>query len=226
MDRPMAYLFDLYYEWVLDSTNPKGAAEDGLVYFPRFYKQPFGMGWNLRWYRDLADRTGLTADEGLVTVSPAKMIPASYLSYNNELDSLRKIDEGVVALNENLTKVSNYKDLVYRERTCIEYCRTKPSDDDYREDIERCKAQCTLPRSLVHEDTKAKVENWRTDALRCLNQHSSENGDANASLFQECLNSYSDKLLRYGTNEENLNTWIQDYSKYFNQTNFQKKQEI
>ena len=223
MDRPFAVVLDNYYQWVLNKTNPPGSADEKLTYFPRFHRAPFGIQWNLNWYSTLADKTGLTAEEELKTILERRRIPASYSSYNNELDGIRQVIEGAEALTENLVKVENYKELVYKERTCLEYCRSRLSKDDFREEINRCEDNCVLPRSLVHEDVTAKLENWRTQAVSCMTSHSSEQGDGNNTKFNQCLVDYNDSLKTYGTSRENLNTWIQNYSKYFTTENFTRK---
>lgn len=223
MDRPWAILCDLYYEWRLDQTNPWGASDEGLIHFPFLYRFPFGMGWNLSWYRDLADKTGISAEEGLIQVSPHKRIPASYHSYTDELDSIRKITEGAVALNENIAKVENYKDLQFKEMTCLEWCKAKPNEDEIREEVRLCQERCIVPRSLLHEDINAKLENWRTQAVKCLAEHSAEIGDGDSKKFSQCLNTFTDQLIQYGTKKDNLNAWIKNYSKYFRLENFQKE---
>lgn len=223
MDRPFAYMFDKYYEWCLNTTNPKGENFENLTHFPIFVHMPFGMKWNLNWYSELAEKTGLGTDEEIMQVSKAKHVPASYSTYNNEYDNIRVISDGAVILPQNLSRVENYKDLVYREATCLDYCKTKPKDDDFREEFNTCEKLCVQPRSLLHEDVNAQMENWRTQAVNCLAKHSLDSGDGDEGKFNSCLQTYADQLITYGTSKENLNVWASNYAKFFTTENFQKK---
>jgi hypothetical protein len=214
MDRPFSLICDSYYKWILDQTNPYGAAELGLEHVPTNYWTPWGRSVNLAWYRDLALQTELKAEEDLIQVKPAKPIPASFHSYQNELDGVRKAVEGVAALRHNYINTEGYKALEGAELNCFENMR-KGIDFADSTKLSTKDSMCRLPKKLYHRDVNTKVEQWRGAAVSCLTRHSVEHGDGNRKSFEECLENYGQELIHNGTNRDNLNDWAQRYVKLF-----------
>lgn len=214
MDRPFAFLLDVYYEWILEKTSPKENSKDNIEYYPKYWSFDFGRQWTMRWYRDLIELTGITPEEELVSVKPARKIPASYHIYDDEFDSVRTALEAASALNKNTLKSNGYNSLVKAENSCLE--RLQSSYDTTEINNYRiAESECRLPKQLYYRDITATVAKWRTEALKCLASHSMETGDGNREAFDKCVEDYAQVLVDRGTNPEKLDLWGKNYVELF-----------
>ena len=179
----------------MNGTNPAGVLYANLTHFPRFRTWPFGMRWNLSWYSELADLTGLPSEIPIGVAKP-KSLPASFNTrYNNEFSSLHEVTERGLNYTDTISFSRTYKELVYLENRCIGYCKTTDGMNETYVHNAHCKEDCMSHRKFAHEASKVYVKVAEKLAISCLRTHSLEEGDGNREAFDKCVESYNDALL-------------------------------
>lgn len=84
-----------YKQWLNGYKDPEGV-KGGWDYLPRLRNLPGGMKYNQSWYRDLVAQVKVESD--FIPVFEPKHIPANNDNYQNQLEHVRLLGAGIMAL--------------------------------------------------------------------------------------------------------------------------------
>ena len=214
MDWPFYAFFSAIYNKRLDYTNPPETYLNDYKYIPAFVSKPFGLGWNRRWYHEVAKQSGV-AEKKYIKNHPPRKVPANCNNCSNDLEMVRKISHGLIALDNNFTRIKAYRDFLLEEGNCLNICKAIPGISEFQGEKDRCERGCKFPKLLMFRDLQAELDLWKEETLECMGRHGVNGGDGNAQAFDQCVNEFGEKIVRHATEEVRLKGFMDKYNKMF-----------
>lgn len=218
MEIPFRKFYDAFYMHSLKKENPPEKLKYGVEYFPAFGSWSLGKLWNMLWYTDMIKKVK-DFDSDYAVEERVRELPASHNNLTcHESEDLYKVTAGLRLLSLNLKRLPSYREVLRREKKCLELCSISEMNLTDSINITNCTAFCQKPITMLANDVESQVETWRNQALNCMSQHSVITGDKDAAAFDKCVSNYASTLIKHVGAVDDFEKWVKGYQSAF-QTN-------